>query len=91
MRLQGADDKMQHPEFETWNSGIHSKACCLRDCHMPYERVGSVKVTNHWIRSPRNINNACQTCHKWSEAELTERVRIFRIKHLKQWLKPSLQ
>lgn len=72
--------KMQHPEFETWNSGIHARSgvTCV-DCHMPYERAGSVKVTNHWIRSPlRNINNACQTCHKWNEQELTSRIKTIQ-------------
>lgn len=72
--------KMQHPEFETWNTGIHARSgvSCV-DCHMAYERAGSVKVTNHWIRSPlRNINNACQTCHKWSEQELTSRVKTIQ-------------
>jgi nitrite reductase (cytochrome c-552) len=46
---------------------------------MPYERAGSVKVTNHWIKSPlKNINNACQTCHKWNEEELIARVKIIQ-------------
>src|SRR4030095_213423 len=46
---------------------------------MPYERQGSVKVTNHWIRTPlKNINNACQTCHKWSEEELASRIKAIQ-------------
>ena len=45
------------------------------DCHMPYERVGATKVSDHWVRSPMlNINNACQGCHKFSETELKNRV-----------------
>lgn len=72
--------KMQHPEFETWSTGIHSRSrVSCADCHMPYEKTGSVKVTNHWIRSPlKNINSACQTCHKWNEAELTARVKTIQ-------------
>jgi nitrite reductase (cytochrome c-552) len=72
--------KMQHPEFETWSTGIHSRSgVSCADCHMPYEKTGSVKVTNHWTRSPlKNMNNACQTCHKWNEAELTVRVRTIQ-------------
>lgn len=72
--------KMQHPEFETWSTGIHAKSgvSCV-DCHMPYERMGSVKVTNHWIRTPyKNLNNACQTCHKWSETELASRIKTIQ-------------
>lgn len=42
---------------------------------MPYTRVGAHKISDHHIRSPLlNINKACQTCHKWPEAELKERV-----------------
>lgn len=69
--------KMQHPEFEMWSTGIHAKSgVSCADCHMPYERVGSVKVSSHWLRSPlRSINWSCQTCHRWSEEELTNRIK----------------
>jgi nitrite reductase (cytochrome c-552) len=41
---------------------------------MPYTRVGSLKVSDHHVRSPLlNINHACQTCHKWPEEELLAR------------------
>lgn len=72
--------KMQHPEFETWSTGIHARSgVSCADCHMPYEKTGSVKVTNHWIRSPlMNLNTSCQTCHKWSEAELTLRIKTIQ-------------
>jgi nitrite reductase (cytochrome c-552) len=62
--------KMQHPEFELFTSGLHyqSGVACA-DCHMPYVREGSVKVSDHWLRSPLvNINASCQTCHNYSEA-----------------------
>ncbi len=42
---------------------------------MPYARDGAAKISDHWVRSPLlNINKACQTCHKASEAEIAERV-----------------
>lgn len=45
--------KIQHPEFEMWSSGIHAKSgVSCADCHMPYIRVGAVKVSDHWLRSP---------------------------------------
>jgi len=68
--------KAQHPEFEMWNQGIHARSgVACADCHMPYTRVGALKISDHHVRSPLlNVNRACQTCHKWSEAELTERV-----------------
>jgi nitrite reductase (cytochrome c-552) len=68
--------KAQHPEFELWSQGIHSRSgVACADCHMPYAREGATKVSDHWVRSPLlNINRACQTCHRFSEAELTARV-----------------
>lgn len=81
--------KAQHPEFEMWNQGIHAKSgVACADCHMPYKREGSLKISDHWVRSPMlNINNACQTCHKWPEAELKDRVeqiqeRTFKTRNL---------
>ncbi len=68
--------KVQHPEFELWSQGIHARSgVSCADCHMPYEREGAMKVSNHWVRSPMdNINNACQHCHNVSESELRARV-----------------
>jgi nitrite reductase (cytochrome c-552) len=68
--------KAQHPEFELYNQGTHGKAgVACADCHMPYTRVGAQKVSDHQVRSPMlNVNKACQTCHKVSEAELQARV-----------------
>lgn len=68
--------KAQHPEFELWSQGIHAASgVACADCHMPYERTGAVKVSNHQVRSPLlNVNNACQTCHNFSEEEMTRRV-----------------
>jgi nitrite reductase (cytochrome c-552) len=68
--------KAQHPEFETFNQGIHARSgVACADCHMPYRREGALKISDHHVRSPLlNIANACQTCHKISEAELEARV-----------------
>ena len=45
--------KIQHPEFEMYTSSLHYKSdVACADCHMPYVREGSLKVTDHWIRSP---------------------------------------
>jgi nitrite reductase (cytochrome c-552) len=72
--------KAQHPEFEMWNQGIHARSgVACADCHMPYVRVGAMKISDHWVRSPvLNLNNACQTCHKWPEDELRARVEIIQ-------------
>jgi nitrite reductase (cytochrome c-552) len=68
--------KAQHPEFELWSQGIHARSgVACADCHMPYERDGATKVSDHWVRSPLlNINKACQTCHRIPEAEIKSRV-----------------
>jgi len=72
--------KAQHPEFELWSQGVHARAgVSCSDCHMPYERVGAMKLSNHNVQSPmENINNACQTCHNVPEHELVERVRVIQ-------------
>jgi nitrite reductase (cytochrome c-552) len=68
--------KAQHPEFELWNQGVHARSgVSCADCHMPYMREGATKISDHWVRSPLlNVNRACQTCHRFSEAELLSRV-----------------
>ncbi|MEP0547459.1 MAG: ammonia-forming cytochrome c nitrite reductase subunit c552 [Rhodothermales bacterium] len=72
--------KAQHPEFELYNQGIHARSgVTCADCHMPYIREGAMKVSDHWVRSPLlNLNNACQTCHRWSEEELAQRVHTIQ-------------
>ncbi len=68
--------KAQHPEFELWSEGTHARAgVSCADCHMPYQRDGATKVSDHWVRSPLlNVNRACQTCHHVEEKELLARV-----------------
>ena len=74
--------KAQHPEFEMWNQGIHARSgVTCADCHMPYQREGALKVSDHHVRSPLlNINRACQTCHKWSEDELKARAETLQMR-----------
>jgi len=81
--------KAQHPEFEMWNQGIHARSgVACADCHMPFKRMGALKISDHHVRSPLlNINRACQTCHKLPEEELKNRVetiqeRTFRLRNL---------
>lgn len=76
--------KAQHPEFETWNQGIHARSgVACADCHMPYMRQGALKISDHHVRSPLlNINRACQTCHRWPEEELKARVETIQNRHV---------
>jgi nitrite reductase (cytochrome c-552) len=76
--------KAQHPEFEMYNQGTHAKAgvSCV-DCHMPYQRVGAMKLTDHHVRSPLlNVNKSCQTCHNVPEAELKSRAETIQDRHM---------
>jgi nitrite reductase (cytochrome c-552) len=72
--------KAQHPEFELYNQGIHARSgVACADCHMPYQREGALKISDHHVRSPLlMVNRACQTCHRWSEEELRARVHTIQ-------------
>jgi len=76
--------KAQHPEFEMWSQGTHARAgVSCADCHMPYERVGAMKVSSHHVRSPLlNMSASCQTCHRVPEEELRARVETIQERHL---------
>lgn len=72
--------KAQHPEFELWSQGIHSRSgVACTDCHMPYQREGAVKISSHWVRSPLlNVSISCQVCHHFPESELLARVDVIQ-------------
>jgi nitrite reductase (cytochrome c-552) len=72
--------KAQHPEFEMWSQGIHARSgVACADCHMPYVRVGALKISDHHVRSPLlNIQKACQTCHRWPEEEIKARAEAIQ-------------
>lgn len=72
--------KVQHPEFELWSRGIHARSgVSCADCHMPYERVGAMKVSSHDVRSPvENLQASCQTCHNVPEADLRARIETIQ-------------
>jgi len=68
--------KVQHPEFELWSQGVHAQSgVSCADCHMPYERVGAMKLSSHDVKSPmERVDVACQTCHHVPEQDLRARV-----------------
>jgi nitrite reductase (cytochrome c-552) len=72
--------KAQHPEFELWSQGIHARSgVACADCHMPYQREGAMKVSDHWVRSPLlNVSRACQVCHPYAEDEIKARVAVIQ-------------
>lgn len=68
--------KCQHPEFEMWSQGIHAaRGVACADCHMPYQRRGATKVSDHWVRSPLlDVARSCQTCHPYPEQDIVSAV-----------------
>lgn len=74
--------KMQHPDYEVYSQGIHAfRNVACADCHMPYKTEGGIKFTDHQIRSPLyNVEASCQTCHRWSENEIVNRVNGIQVK-----------
>ena len=67
--------KPRHPEFELWNQGVHARSgVACADCHMPYTRMGGLKISDHHVNSPLlKINRSCQACHHFAEEELRAR------------------
>ncbi len=72
--------KAQHPEFETWQNGVHGKSgVSCADCHMPYVRKHGRKYTSHWVTSPmRTTKESCMTCHTQSAEWLLQRVKTIQ-------------
>ncbi|MDW7645553.1 MAG: ammonia-forming cytochrome c nitrite reductase subunit c552 [Desulfuromonadales bacterium] len=68
---------IRHPEFELFsNDSVHwmAGASCT-DCHMPYTKVGSAKVSDHRVASPLKADlKACQQCHAEGADWLRQRV-----------------
>lgn len=68
--------KIQHPEYELFTTGLHYKSgVACADCHMPYQREGAIKVSDHWMRSPlTNVRQSCGQCHKQDDEQLKQRI-----------------
>jgi nitrite reductase (cytochrome c-552) len=68
---------MRHAEFELFsNNSVHwmAGAACA-DCHMPYTKVGSAKLSDHRVMSPlKNDMKACMQCHTESVEWLRNQV-----------------
>ncbi|MGE5285467.1 MAG: ammonia-forming cytochrome c nitrite reductase subunit c552 [Actinomycetota bacterium] len=68
---------IRHPEFEMFSANsVHWKAgVSCADCHMPYTRVGAVKVSDHRVTSPlKDDLKACMQCHSETSDWLREQV-----------------
>jgi nitrite reductase (cytochrome c-552) len=68
---------IRHPEYEFFSrGGTHWQAgAACADCHMPYVRVGAVKVSDHDVTSPlKKDMQACRQCHAQTSQWLRDRV-----------------
>lgn len=81
---------IRHPEFEMYsNNSVHWMAgVSCADCHMPYTRVGSKKVSDHRIMSPmKNDFKACQQCHTEKAEWLREQVLTIQDRAASQFIR----
>ncbi|MCE9560369.1 MAG: ammonia-forming cytochrome c nitrite reductase subunit c552 [Armatimonadetes bacterium] len=68
--------KMQHPDFEVFQQGLHGKrGVSCADCHMPTKTVGKKEFTDHQIQSPLYmVERTCANCHSWTPSQAKSRV-----------------
>ena len=68
--------KAQHPDYEIYRMGIHAqRGVSCADCHMPYDKEGGVKYSDHHIQNPLAVvERTCQTCHRDSKEALCNNV-----------------
>ncbi|AJE02290.1 cytochrome C nitrite reductase [Geobacter pickeringii] len=81
---------IRHPEFELFsNNSVHWQAgVACSDCHMPYTKVGSQKVSDHRITSPlKNDLRACQQCHAESPEWLRGQVYAIQDRTMSQFIR----
>ena len=81
---------IRHPEFEMFtNNSVHWMAgVSCTDCHMPYVKVGSKKVSDHRIMSPmKNDFKACQQCHAESPEWLKNQVVAIQDRAASQYIR----
>ncbi len=70
--------KAQHPEYETWQMGIHGKnnVACV-DCHMPKVKNKQGKVyTDHKVGNPFDrFEDTCAQCHTQDKKSMMDIVK----------------
>jgi nitrite reductase (cytochrome c-552) len=72
---------IRHPEFELFTKGsTHFNAgLSCADCHMPYKRVGSYKISDHDVTSPLKTDlKVCAQCHTESATWLKQQVALIQ-------------
>lgn len=81
---------IRHPEFELYsNKSVHWQAgVSCSDCHMPYQRIGSKKISDHRVMSPlKNDFKACLQCHAESRELLRSQVLTIQDRTMSQYIR----
>ena len=81
---------LRHPEFEFFTrQSVHFNAgLACADCHMPYKRVGSFKISDHNLMSPlKDDLFACLKCHPQSNERLVKQIKEIQDRTLSLLLK----
>jgi nitrite reductase (cytochrome c-552) len=85
---------IRHPEFEFFtNQSPHFQGgLSCADCHMPYKRVGSNKISDHNMTSPlKNDMRACMQCHTSTAEEMRNQVLTIQDRTISMMQRPSQQ
>lgn len=74
--------KAQHPELETYLTGVHAGSLSCADCHMPVEQNPTTQniYHSHLIVSPlenKTLLETCLACHKDLGAKTTDDMITF--------------
>lgn len=81
---------IRHPEFEMYSTkSVHWMAgVSCADCHMPYTKVGSKKISDHRIMSPlKNDFKGCKQCHSESSEWLKNQVLTIQDRAASQYIR----
>ncbi|SJZ54612.1 respiratory nitrite reductase (cytochrome ammonia-forming) precursor [Trichlorobacter thiogenes] len=81
---------IRHPEFEMYsNQSVHWMAgVSCADCHMPYTKVGSKKISDHRIMSPlKNDFKGCKQCHSETSEWLKNQVITIQDRAASQYIR----
>lgn len=72
--------KARHAEYETFQGSTHQSAgLACADCHMPYVKVGNVKISSHhWTNPKENLEESCTVCHREDTKWLENRIETIK-------------
>jgi len=85
---------IRHPEFELFsNNSVHWNAgLSCPDCHMPYKRKGTYKISDHNVQSPlKDGMRSCSQCHTESSDWIKKQVFAIQDRNMSLILRAGYQ